>query len=273
MRHFLKRTMLLVVPFTLTALVLGIPTAAPDDGLTNVTLTCSDGTNLDLSLDTAGLTGLESAVTGIGLYPAGDPPLTCGLTQAVPLGGSGVTSLATGTRASVSPKRKSPIRKSSVRTLRGSGIRTLSASGNPQYDYAVGGGQAPNLGCPALPTNFALNAHVVHGASMTTASGTFNVGSPAPNVFCQGHLNSKVDCLVVTAPYAHLTASVTQATGIFSGLQGTEIDVAVLDSNTPDLMDDGNTTAQCIEGKDFAGGPTAPDQPLTNGNISVHEAP
>jgi hypothetical protein len=111
-----------------------------------------------------------------------------------------------------------------------------------------------------------------------TASGTFNVGSPATNAGCKGHLNSKVDCLVVVGTYAHLTAYVTQATGQFAGLQDTEIDVAVQDNGTPsplltDMINDGNTNGQCVPGTDAEGHtPTTPSQPVTNGNVTVHDA-
>src|SRR5207247_6358183 len=119
--------------------------------------------------------------------------------------------------------------------------------------------------------------HVRNGDPTDTASGTFNVGSPATNVGCKGHFNSKVDCLMVVGNTAHLTAHVTQATGQFAGLDDTEIDVWVQDNGTPtalvpDMIDDVNTAAQCVEGRDAQGEPTAPDQPVTNGNVSVHDA-
>ena len=241
--HSLRRTTLLVLFVTLAALVVGVPTAAPAD-LQNVTLTCSDGTDLNLALDAASVMQLTDAVNAMTLNPAGDPPLTCGVASA-------------------------PLLTSSA----------SASGGNPTYDYAVGGGKAPNLGCFGgfPPVSFGLSAHVVQGAPASTASGTFNVGSPAPNVGCKGFFNSKVDCLVVTVNTAHLTAHVTQATGQFAGLQDTEIDVAVLDNGTPsaiapDMIDDGNTGGQCLQGKDAQGEPTAPDQPVTNGNINVHDA-
>ena len=236
MRHSLRRTALLVMSLALAALVVGIPTAAPAD-LQDVTLTCSDGTNLNLALDAASVMQLTDAFNAIALNPAGDPPLTCG--------------------AVTSP---------------------LLQSGNPTHDYVVGGGKAPNLGCfGGFPTSFGLSAHVGNGDLPDTASGTFDVGSPATNVGCQGHFNSTVDCLVVSGNLAHLTAHVTQATGQFAGLQNTEIDVAIQDNGTPsallpDMIDDGNTAAQCAEGRDAQGEPTAPDQAVTNGNISVHSA-
>lgn len=276
--HSLRRTTLLVVSVTLAALVVGIPTAAPAD-LQDVTLTCSDGTNLNLALDVASVMQLTDAVNAMALNPAGDPPLTCGVVTA-----SLLQPLADGSRqlAAQRPHRSTPrIPKGLTGTFHktsGNATRTLS-SGNPTYDYVVGGGKAPNLGCfggyPPVP--FGLNAHVRAGDLPATASGTFNVGSPATNAGCKGHLASKVDCLVVVGTTAHLTAYVTQATGQFAGLQDTEIDVAVQDNGTPsallpDMINDGNTTGQCLQGTDAQGGPTAPDQPVTNGNVSVHDA-
>jgi len=240
--HSIRRTMLLVVSVTFASLVVGLSTAAPAD-LQNATLTCSDGTDLNLALDAASVVQLTDAVNAMTLNPAGDPPLTCGVASAP--------------------------------------LLTPSASasgGNPTNDYVVGGGKAPNLGCfGGFPTSFGLSAHVRQGDAPSTATGTFNVGSPAPNVGCKGHFNSKVDCLVVTGTYAHLTAQVTQATGQFAGLQGTEIDIAVQDNGTPssitpDMIGDGNTTAQCLPGTDAGGGPTLPSQPVTNGNVTVHDA-
>ena len=238
--------MLLVVSVTFASLVVGLSTAAPAD-LQNATLTCSDGTDLNLALDAASFMQLTDAVNAMTLNPAGDPPLTCGVASA-------------------------PLLTSSASAASASG-------GNPNYDYVVGGGKAPNLGCfGGFPTSFGLSAHVRQGDAPGTATGTFNVGSPAPNVGCKGHFNSKVDCLVVMTPTsAHLTAQVTQATGQFAGLQGTEIDVAVQDNGTPsamtpDMIGDGNTAAQCLPGTDAGGGPTLPSQPVTNGNVTVHDA-
>ena len=241
--HSIRRTTLLVLSVTLAALAMGVPTAAPAD-LQNATLTCSDGTDLNLALDAASVMQLTDAVNAMTLNPAGDPPLTCGVASA-------------------------PLLTSSA----------SASGGNSNHDYVVGGGKAPNLGCfGGFPTSFGLSAHVRQGDPPGTATGTFNVGSPAPNVGCKGHFNSKVDCLVVMTPTsAHLTAQVTQATGQFAGLQGTEIDVAVEDNGTPsaitpDMIGDGNTTAQCVPGTDAGGGPTLPSQPVTNGNITVHDA-
>src|SRR5207253_1456612 len=53
--------------------------AMPPLGLQNVTLSCTDGTLLNLELDPTALTALAQAVAAINLYPAGDPPLACSL--------------------------------------------------------------------------------------------------------------------------------------------------------------------------------------------------
>jgi len=79
--HSLRRTTLLVLSVTLAALAMGVPTAAPAD-LQNATLTCSDGTDLNLALDAASVMQLTDAVNAITLNPAGDPPLTCGMASA-----------------------------------------------------------------------------------------------------------------------------------------------------------------------------------------------
>ena len=73
MTRFLKRTLFMLVPATLMAFVLWVPASTSDLGLQNVTLSCTDGTLLDLELDAIALTALADAVVAINLYPAGDP--------------------------------------------------------------------------------------------------------------------------------------------------------------------------------------------------------
>jgi hypothetical protein len=83
MTRLMKGTLAMLVPATLATLVWGVPGAAPDLGLQDglalqyVTLSCSNGIDLPLALDTAELMELTSAVDAVNLYPAGDPPLTC----------------------------------------------------------------------------------------------------------------------------------------------------------------------------------------------------
>jgi hypothetical protein len=73
----------------------GIPTGASDTGLQNVTLSCSDGTNLGLTLSTTAVTNLTNATTAMTLFPAG---LSCGVgTQTnIPAGGNSPRDYAVG---------------------------------------------------------------------------------------------------------------------------------------------------------------------------------
>src|SRR5688500_15044523 len=79
MRHILRGTSLFLVPLTLIALLVCTSAAASDTELQTVTLTCSDGNDFTTTLDIAAVTDLTDAVNALTLYPAGDPPLSCGL--------------------------------------------------------------------------------------------------------------------------------------------------------------------------------------------------
>jgi hypothetical protein len=80
MLSFFKRGVLVLGATSLCILALGASPALPDVGLQNVTLSCSDGTNVDLTLSAAEVLSLTNAVTAMSLYPAG---VTCGVsTQA-----------------------------------------------------------------------------------------------------------------------------------------------------------------------------------------------
>jgi hypothetical protein len=82
MLSFFKRGVFVLAATTLCILALGASPAVPEVGLQNVTLSCSDGTNLGLTLSAAEVSSLTNAVTAMSLYPAG---LTCGVsTQADP---------------------------------------------------------------------------------------------------------------------------------------------------------------------------------------------
>ena len=234
------------MPAALTALVLGVPTAASDLGLQNVNLSCNDGTNLALALDATGLTQLSDAVSAMSLYPAGDPALACSLTQSATL------------TTSSSPTFSS----TSAPTAAGGN------GGNPQHDYAVGGGQFLTPGC--LPSveeeNFGLSAHVDDGAPMTDATGSFTLSRPASICTGQGHLNATVDCLVVSGMRADLTAHVNHANGSLAALDQQEITVDTIDSgtNTGDTIAVFAFTSQC----QFLN----PNRPVDRGNVRVNDA-
>jgi len=77
-----KRGVFVLVATILCIFALGAAPAASDVGLQNVTLSCSDGTNVDLTLSAEELASLTNAVTAMSLYPAGT---TCAVsTQADP---------------------------------------------------------------------------------------------------------------------------------------------------------------------------------------------
>jgi hypothetical protein len=87
MLSIFKRGVFVLVATTLSILALGASPAVPDVGLQNVGLSCSDGTDLGLTLSTAEVSSLINAVTAMSLYPAG---LTCGASTqaAAPTAGS-----------------------------------------------------------------------------------------------------------------------------------------------------------------------------------------
>jgi hypothetical protein len=249
MKQFQRHTVFSLIAAVLTALALCVPASASapagasDLGLQNASLSCSDGTLLQVALSTPELTALANAVTAINLFPAGDPALTCSLTQS--------TGLRFATAGSFSD----------------------SASANGPKDFAVGGGKLLTTTCGLV--NFSLSAHVANNAPAAPGQqgvgGTYNNSTGATSPCGQGHFTSKVDCVQVTGNVAEFTAQITHATGSpFFGSPGDEIAVAVKDNNPDELT---------IEGGFFASGPcdfsfaAAFTTPIAQGNISVHDAP
>jgi hypothetical protein len=241
----MKRS-IFVMATILAALVLGVPTASPDVGVQNVNLSCNDGTNLNLALDPTSLTALTGAVGAIGLFPAGDPALACGLSQTDP---------------------------------------PPPGSGNPNTDYAVGGGRATLFRCDTMTvipneTNFALEARVDAASNGTAGTGTFNVTIPqSESAVCpvpppgnqEGHWNAKIDCVHVISPtMAEATFKVIRAEGRLSSFEGRELRVDVFDgrlSGTDDLIRIRVPTGKC----DFTT-PFSATRTVDNGNITVHQA-
>jgi hypothetical protein len=257
MKRFLKRAFLGLVPAALTALVLGVPTAAPTD-VQSVNLSCNDSTNLTLALDATALTQLADAVSAINLFPAGDPALACGLTQPTTL-----TNPATPTFSSVS-SASSPTTSSS------------SGNGNGPHDFAVGGGQYMTS-CQL--TNFSFSAHVPADTAATPpqpgAGGTFNISVPATSACGEGSYTVKIDCVSVSGNTAQFTGLGlnSHGTGPFFAAKGVEVAVTAVDNsatNTPDELTFeggiGPVTGPC----DFDSS-GAFLTPITHGNISVHD--
>ena len=249
MKH-LRRTIFCFVAATLAALVLGVPPAAAQLTLQTVGLSCSDGTALTVALGLTELTALADAVSAINLFPAGDPPLACSLSQDTP---------------------------------------PSSANGPKDYAIG-GGQVVVVAPLPFGTTNFSLSAHSAVDAPPTSpqqgVGGTYNVTVPSGTF--RGSFTSKVDCVKVgdddAGPgTAQATAVVTQAEGFFASFTppGTEVRVDVFDSGTPgpapangDMIGASSSNGPC----DFSsGGPYCsgafPCGPVQHGNIDVHDEP
>jgi hypothetical protein len=240
MRRCLKRTIYCLVPALAAAVVLGVPTAAPDLGLQNVNLSCNDRTNLNLALDPGSLTALTNAVGAINLYPAGDPALACGLQ----------------TSASGSPSTDYAV---------GGGRATLFAC---------------TVGSNFLieETNFALNARVDTASNGSAGTGTFNVTIPQsqaagcdPPGNQEGHFTGRIDCVNVISPsMAQATFAITMASGSFSGSEGQRLTVNVFDSGLPGGTGD-RIRLRPSFGRCLFGAFTA-TRSVDNGNLSIHQA-
>ena len=225
-----------------------------------VTLTCSDGTEITdtlLVVDSAALAALQSAVEAMALYPAG---LTCRLTQQLgaSLGGLFAPLVAF----------------------------AQSSGGNPVWNYTVGGGRAViSFNCPGEETNFGFSARVEPALNgmPDQGQGTFNLTipqctTPTGSSFNGSHLGTKVDCVHVNGSTANLSAVVTHATGVFADQAQygftenvTRIGVIVFDSGDPggtgDMIGWTNRASEngCL-------GTEAVMFPLDNGNVKVHQA-
>jgi hypothetical protein len=182
----LRRTRLVLVPFILVALVVGIPTAASDTNLQNVTLSCSDETNLGLTLSSTAVTDLTNATTAMTLFPAG---LSCGVsTQSdPPAGGNPAYDYAVGggDQFFIQPSLAAPCQHNF-----GFSMRSLSNTtvGSGSYRETVPGGCAGfgetgqlmvDITCLQVTAN-GFNAN----GTVTKATGQFVTGFPT---FTTGH--------------------------------------------------------------------------------------
>jgi hypothetical protein len=223
-----------LVPVTVTALVLGVPTAAPELGLQTTGLSCSDGTDLNLALDAMSLTELTNAVDGINLNPAGDPALTCGLNQPVDPPSSG---------------------SAKDYAVGGGQVIFPCSTGGPGFEHQ----------------SFSLNAHVDADMLTQGVGGTFNTTIPqSPGCEAHGTIVSKIDCVEVLGNHANFTGVVTKATGIWVtfGVQpGQELAGSATDNSPimPDTLQVSFGTVPCA----FV---TFGEVPIDRGNINVRDA-
>ena len=238
--------------FTFAAVVmLTLATALPvaSFGLTQVRLSCDDGTDVTAEVGADTLAGLLQAVEAMALYPAG---LSCTVAQAPVLVGLGAAS-----------------------------------AGELRGGFVVGGGRFlyPCPGDPAQQfwVNFAVSAHTETAAAGPTKGGTMNWTVPADQCV-DGHLRSKPICLGIYTPgspppqgawYAFLRSQVTHTAGSFFAQFGDGVAAT-------GWKDTGNPGKQTSPDR-FAGsqgGQCPPDHgphpdtsgsvPILNGNVTVH---
>jgi hypothetical protein len=240
----------IVVTFAAVVL-LTFATALPvaSFGLTQVHLTCDDGTDITAQVDTDTLEGLVQVVQAMVLYPAG---LTCALTQTpllVALGG-------------------------------------VASAGELRGGFLVGGGRLL-YPCPNMPgefwVNFAVSAHTETAAAGDTKGGTLNFTIPS-NQCVSGHLTSKPVCLGIYAPgakppaspwYAYLRSFVTQTTGDhFAPYEGSVIGSGWKDTGNPGKQTEPDRVAVSGSGQcppDHSPDPDGSGSvPILNGGITIH---
>jgi hypothetical protein len=225
-----------VASASVTIFAFGASAASSEVGLQSVNLACNDGTNLNLALDPTALTSLTNAVSAVNLYPAGDPPLGCGLSQrSDPSGARGPKDFAVG-----------------------GGRATAS-------------GEAANISISAHATSDAPTTSPQPGVG-----GTVNVTSVTEKSHLDTKVDCFVSPAPTdpTPGTAQATAVVTRSTGIFSGFfsPGTEVRWDFFDSGMPqpapngDSAESTNASSPC----DFSRYIPPPKQTqLTQGNISV----
>jgi len=177
--------------FTLVSVaVLTLGTALPvaGTGLTLVTLTCNNGTNISAQVDEDTLAGLVDVVQGMALYPAG---VSCALVQ---------TPLLTG--------------------LGG------AASAAPEGGFVAGSGRF-QVDCPDAPltywVNFAITAETQSSAAgPVVAGGSVNFKIPGNQCRPEGEVASTPTCLALDATqakppagswFAYLWSQVTASSG------------------------------------------------------------
>jgi hypothetical protein len=247
-------------------------------GLTQVTLTCDDGTTSTMVVDTDTLIGLTLAVQAMIDYPAG---LTCTMAQ-VPL----LTTFG-GIALAASPGQ-TPF-------IVGGGRWQVPCSALGAVGRAEGGAfaRAPgallSLGGATTDTffvNIAVNVHQ-RDATPPTFFGTLNETIPA-NQFCpnvgivgESHFSSTPVCAVIAASTAFVTSQVTQTSGqrafpadqagsvtfpgfVHFGFQDNGNPSLATDMlNGPPAVGTGPQNSACTDGV------PPPVYPLVNGNISV----
>lgn len=242
-----RAVLTLAVAATMT-LATALPVAS--FGLTDVSVSCDDGTSFTSTVDLDTLSGLTDAIQSMTLYPAG---LSCTLAQSQAFHALG-------------------------------GI----ASAWPGGGFIVGGGRF-QAGCGGLLggvywVNFAVSAHTEGDAAGATRGGTFNLTVPADQCVGPSHLTSKPTCLKINAEsgpppvgawYAYMRSTVTQGSGGWSNTVGTEIGSGWKDTGNPGQQLSPDREADSPNSSCPADGTPNPDDSfishaILNGNVTIH---
>lgn len=182
----MRRILLILVSVAVLTLGTAVPVAGT--GLTLVTLTCNNGTNISAQVDEDTLAGLVDAVQGMALYPAG---VSCALAQTPVLTGLG-------------------------------GV----ASAAPDGGFIAGSGRF-QVACPDAPgtywVNFAITAETQSSAAgPVVAGGSVNFKIPGSQCRPEGAVASTPTCLALNADqvkppagawFAYVWSQVTASSG------------------------------------------------------------
>jgi len=182
----MRRFILTLVSVAMLMLGTALPVAGT--GLTLVTLTCNNGTNISAQVDEDTLAGLVDAVQGMALYPAG---VSCALSQTPLLSAIG-------------------------------GAASAAAVGG----FVAGSGRF-QVACPDGPltywVNFAITAETqASAAGAVVAGGSVNFKIPDNQCRPQGEVVSTPTCLAIDADqakppagawFAYLWSQVTASSG------------------------------------------------------------
>jgi hypothetical protein len=210
-----------------------------------VTLTCSDGIQMietTLVVGPATLTALKSAVEAMILYPAGQ---VCRITEPPLLGPLVGALLAPG----------------------------VAFAQDPPKDFVVGGGRF--VSC----VNFSISAHSDAVNSPGSAKGSITLDIPESCGEPRGGLKAKVVCLFVEDNVARIAATYQASHGSFT--QDGHVEAVFIDNGNPEPDGPGAVDSVGIAINVSDPLPSAPpcnssgipDVVMSNGNVSVHNAP
>lgn len=250
----MRRVLLTVVTSALLMLASALPIASA--GLTKITLTCNDGTDITAEVDADTLDGVVQSVQALALYPAG---LSCTLLQ-------------------------SPV----VQALGG------AAYAWPGGGFVVGGGRF-TWPCPApydsltFWVNFAVSARTETDAAGPTRGGTVNFTIPGGQCVGESHITTKPNCLKIFAEnpkppagawYAYVRTEVTESQGDWFSKNppGNQFRTGWKDTGNPGKQTLGPDRFAAQEDGGGCPGANEPDpdssfsRVILNGNITIHAA-